>query len=388
MADSDTETRSTLLIVDDEEGPRQSLNVIFKGTYNILMADNGPDGLKLAADNHIDVAILDIRMEGMSGTELLGKLKEHDPRVEVMMLTAYETLDTAKEAIRFGACDYLTKPFEIPVLREAVGNAMERRALTERISTNSEALEELSQELYDQRLKGELARTQKEIYESVMHDMASPLTAISILIQILNQDLESTRGAADPTRVREQLKKVNQQVGRCIALSRRYLDYARQRASGQSEVPINQCLQDIHELLAANPAVRDNTVEIEPLIVDVNAAINGTDLIQVLINLVVNALQSTDRAHTVKVWAEYLDSPLPEALMQVGDDCVFAGLDTFVNEAPLVVIHVEDDGDGIPEDHWKTVFEPFTRLKQSGNRGVGLGLARLHQAQTCSSDSS
>lgn len=373
MAESDTEAKNTLLIVDDEEGPRQSLNVIFKSTYNILMADNGPDALALAASNHIDAAILDIRMEGMSGTELLGKLKEHDPRIEIMMLTAYETLETAKEAIRFGACDYLTKPFEIPVLREAVANAMERRALTERISDNSKQVADLSHQLHDQRLKEELARTQNEIYESVMHDIGSPLTAISVLIQVLNQDLEMTRGAADPAMVREQLRKVNQQVGRCIALSRRYLDYARQRANGQNEVLVNQCLKDVYELVAANPAARDNTVEVEPLMVDVKTSVNGTDLIQVLINLVVNALQSTERPHGVKLWAEYLDTPLSEEGMGDGVDHVFAGRDQFINEAPLVAIHVEDDGDGIPREVMTRIFETYFTTKPEG-QGTGLGL--------------
>lgn len=72
--------------------------------------------------------------------------------------------------------------------------------------------------------------------------------------QSLNMDLESTRGAADPAMVRGQLKKVDKQVGRCIALSRRYLDYAYQRASGKSEVRVNQCMKDVHDLVAPNPA--------------------------------------------------------------------------------------------------------------------------------------
>ncbi|MGB0578720.1 MAG: response regulator [Limisphaerales bacterium] len=279
MAEPDTETKRTLLIVDDEEGPRQSLNVIFKSSYDILMAASGMEALDIAKANRIDVAVLDIRMEGMTGTELLGELKKHDSRIEVIMLTAYETLETAKEAIRFGACDYQTKPFDVPVIRDAVANAMERRELAERIATNQDELAEVSHELHEQRMKEELARTQNEIYESVMHDIGSPLTAISVLIQVLNQDLESTRGAADPAKVRDQLKKVNQQVGRCIALSRRYLDYARQRASGESDVLVNQCLKDVHELVAANPSARDNTVEIEPLMVDIHVAANGTDLI-------------------------------------------------------------------------------------------------------------
>jgi two-component system sensor histidine kinase/response regulator len=365
--------RPTLLIVDDEEGPRQSLNVLFKGTYNILLADSGPAALAAAEGRKIDVAVLDIRMDGMTGTELLGKLKARDPLLEVIMLTAYETMDTAKEAIRGGACDYLTKPFEISVVRDAIGNAVARRRLADRLSGSSLRLIELQHELNDISLREELARTQNEIYESVMHDIGSPLTAISVLIQILNQDLASTRGAADPKMVHTQLQKVDQQVGRCIALSRRYLDYARQRASGQNEVMVNQSLRDVYELVAANPAARGNTVEINPMQVDLKAAINGTDLIQILINLVINALQSTSQPHHVKLSADYLVSPLTEDELEGEDNEVVIGGDRFINVAPLVAVHVEDDGDGMSPEIMAKIFAPYFSTKAPG-KGTGLGL--------------
>ena len=65
----------TLLIVDDEDGPRQSMRVIFKDEYDLLMAEDGPTAIELAQKNDIDVAVLDIRMAGMSGIEVLERLK-------------------------------------------------------------------------------------------------------------------------------------------------------------------------------------------------------------------------------------------------------------------------------------------------------------------------
>src|ERR1700744_4259808 len=97
--------RRTLLIVDDEEGPRQSLRVVFKEEYNLLMASNGRDAIELARNNRINAAVLDIRMTGMSGTEVLEKIKAIQPSIEVIMLTAYETVDTVRQALRLGACD-------------------------------------------------------------------------------------------------------------------------------------------------------------------------------------------------------------------------------------------------------------------------------------------
>src|SRR5208282_3353063 len=83
--------RGMLLIVDDEDGPRQSLRVIFKDEYDLLMAEDGPTAIELSQKNDIDVAVLDIRMAGMSGIEVLERLKYVKPDIEAIMLTAFET---------------------------------------------------------------------------------------------------------------------------------------------------------------------------------------------------------------------------------------------------------------------------------------------------------
>src|SRR5678810_282432 len=82
-----------LLIVDDEEGPRQSLKIVFKSDYNVIVASNGLDAIALAHEYPVDIAVLDILMQGMSGVDLLRELKQIDPLVEVVMLTAYETIE-------------------------------------------------------------------------------------------------------------------------------------------------------------------------------------------------------------------------------------------------------------------------------------------------------
>src|SRR5436853_1605407 len=82
--------KGTLLIVDDEDGPRQSLRVIFKDDYDILLADDGATAVELAQNHSIDVAVVDIRMAGMSGIEVLERLKYVAPGIEVVMMTAFE----------------------------------------------------------------------------------------------------------------------------------------------------------------------------------------------------------------------------------------------------------------------------------------------------------
>src|SRR5271154_5106765 len=89
--------RGTLLVVDDEDGPRQSLRVIFKDDYDLLMAEDGPTAIDLAKKNEIDVAVLDIRLAGMSGIEVLERLKYVTPNLEAIMITAFETTDTIRQ---------------------------------------------------------------------------------------------------------------------------------------------------------------------------------------------------------------------------------------------------------------------------------------------------
>src|SRR5882757_1096272 len=150
--------RGTLLIVDDEDGPRESLRVIFKGEYDLLMAEDGPTAIELAQNNDIDVAVLDIRMAGMSGIEVLERLKYVKPDIEAIMMTAFETTDTIRQALRLRACDYINKPFDIAQMRAAVNQAMQRRMLESEIHTSAEKVHELLGELQNQKIEEQIAK--------------------------------------------------------------------------------------------------------------------------------------------------------------------------------------------------------------------------------------
>lgn len=365
--------RPTLLIVDDEEGPRQSLRIVFKELYDVVLADSGPRALEIARSRRVDVAVLDIRMSGMSGTELLGHLKQFDPRIEVVMLTAYETLDTARQSLRHGACDYLTKPFEIPVIRDAVANAVQRRALHEAMADGSKRVQELREELRSLQLQGEMARSQNEIYASVMHDIGSPLTAVSVMLQMVSMDLEATRGGATYS-VKEQLARVNQQVARCMEISRRYLNYARERSAQKQSVRLNQVLADVRELLRSHPSGKRHQLTVQLMPADLSLHMNGTDLIQVLLNLITNAFQASANPLQVEVFGEYHDDAVDEAALSGSPRTVFINRESFANQPPMVAIRVSDTGPGIPDSILPKIFESYFTTKSPGE-GTGLGLA-------------
>src|SRR5436309_3452634 len=292
-ADPVAKPKGTLLIVDDEEGPRQSLRIVFKDDYTILLADTGTKAVELARQHPIDAAVLDIRMSGMSGVELLGKLKEIDPTIEVIMLTAYETIETARQALRLGACDYLTKPFDISTMRTAIATAMERHALSEEMRSNNQKLHELKEELDNQKLREEIIRTKGEIYASVIHDINGPLTIISGFIEIINQHISSatTLEGGGLDLVKDRLSRITRQVNNCIEISQRYLSFLRKRSSEKAPIGTRQIISDLGELLKVHPSAQKNELIIHSLSEDVVAEINGTDLIQILLNLTINALQ-------------------------------------------------------------------------------------------------
>src|SRR5208283_1196727 len=181
--------RGTLLIVDDEEGPRQSLRVIFKDDYDLLMAEDGPTAIGLAQQNKIDVAVLAIRMAGMSGIEVLERLKYVNPNIEAIMITAFETTDTIRQALRLRASDYINKPFDIATIRVAVSQAMQRRTLESEIHSSAEKVQQLLAELQNQRVEEQIAKTRGDIYASIIHDINGPLTVICGFVQVLNRRL-------------------------------------------------------------------------------------------------------------------------------------------------------------------------------------------------------
>jgi signal transduction histidine kinase len=372
--------RGTLLIVDDEEGPRQSLRVVFKDDYSLLLASNGPDALELARRHKINAAVLDIRMTGMSGTEVLEKLKAIQPATEVIMLTAYETVDTIRQALRLGACDYLNKPFDVPTIRKAVATAMERHSFADEIRANNEKLAALQIELHDQKLQEEITRTRGEIYASIIHDINGPLTIISGFIQIINQRMgeSKTLEGEDMEMVKDRLRRITRQVSNCIEISHRYLSFMRQQQAAPVRVNVNLILDDLRELLNVHPAKGQNTLKIHTLVQDIELQINGTDLIQILLNLAINAMQCTPEPHLVDMVGIVLETGVD--LTQVRDgpqDRILFG-QGFSNTPPLLQLSVRDDGPGIPPDVLPKIFQPYFTTKPPG-KGTGLGLAIVHR---------
>jgi signal transduction histidine kinase len=367
--------RPKLLIVDDDAGPRNSLKIIFQDDYEVFTAASGEEALDIIKQHTINAAILDIRMSGMSGIDLLGQIRTQDSDIAVIMLTAYETVETARQALRLGACDYLTKPFDLLTMRAAVAKAVERNRCARRFRANEEVLKQIQSQLHEYQVREEMARKQGEIYSMVLHDINNPLTVISGLAVMANERLRRLQVpyTQDLASVREDLSQIEQQVFKCLEVSRRYLGFARRRPGETPVVNVNRVLEDLRTLLRPNPLLEGHELLLEPPPMEIFALINGTDLIQILLNLVINALQATDMPHQVRIAAQLIQQPVPPALMQEANHACFACRLAFQNQPPLVEIRVADNGPGIATVPIKRIFEAYYTTKQAG-KGTGLGL--------------
>jgi len=126
---SRAEARPVVLVIDDEPGVRASVKMVLGGACEVLEAADGPAAIEIVRSGDVDVCLLDVRLPGMEGIEVLNRIKRLDTGIEVVLVTAVRTVRTAVEAMKLGACDYLTKPFAADDLRGMVNRAVERRAL-------------------------------------------------------------------------------------------------------------------------------------------------------------------------------------------------------------------------------------------------------------------
>ena len=113
-----------ILIADDEEGIRESLGLILGDDYELEFAMDGQETLTKLAGGGVDLALLDIKMPKIDGIEVMKRLRQQQVKVPVFVLSAYQSVELAREAVNLGALDYLPKPFEREHIVQAVRGAL------------------------------------------------------------------------------------------------------------------------------------------------------------------------------------------------------------------------------------------------------------------------
>jgi signal transduction histidine kinase len=136
---------------------------------------------------------------------------------------------------------------------------------------------------------------------------------------------------------------------------------------------VSHLLRDVEQLVRVHPSMQENEFNVVPLAGDVAVKINGTELIQILLNLAVNAFQCAQQPHRVEISAEVLQTPLDLTKFKDGPNDRLLNIESMDNTAPLVKFSVTDTGPGIPPEVLPKIFHPYFTTK-GPRQGTGLGL--------------
>ncbi|MFC1571700.1 sigma-54-dependent transcriptional regulator [Candidatus Margulisiibacteriota bacterium] len=122
-------SKPQILVIDDEDSMLRTYKSVLKSSYNVTLLNSGRKAFEVLKDGNFSLLLLDLMMPEMNGLEVLKKIREIDKNLEVIMVTAVHDIKSAVQAIKLGAYDYITKPFEVEGLLSVVSKALERRAL-------------------------------------------------------------------------------------------------------------------------------------------------------------------------------------------------------------------------------------------------------------------
>jgi len=316
--------KADILVIDDEAGPRDSLRMILKDSHRVRTAKSGPEGLEMIREQKPDLVFLDIRMPEMDGVEVMRRIKKLDPDIEVSIVTAYAAVESAQEAVRQGALDYLSKPFAVSDVRDIVDRALERcrrradqQAMLERVQQISDTLAGQIDDLgvqpdaSDQAgLLGQLTSAHNsieaqlgnvgrlsaigEIAAEVAHDVNNFLSAMLLRIEILLLKIrESEQLSAED--VTTTLREIQQTVRDSVQTVERISSFSQSDPYEPDEqVQINEILKSAADVSLGRASRREEQSMIWDL-QDIPAVVgNATALRTLFVNLFINAWQALE----------------------------------------------------------------------------------------------
>lgn len=390
---SDEHTEGLLLVEDDERSRRMLKMTLAGKGYRLHEAADGQAALEILQREPIDLVLSDIQMPGMSGLELLARIRASHPELMVVMMTAFGSEKIAVEAMKRGANDYLTKPIKpselAAVLRENLEKhrlLIEHQRLLEKLKETSrdlmarvEKLEAQNAQLEASRNEIERAsRAQIELVSTISHELRTPLTVIKGALKMVIE----AHDRLPETQRADLLRRSLGQTERVISLTNTFLDLERLE-SGRvviSPRPIDLLEVARETCEALQPAAADAAMRLEfksevaaaPILADREAVQRMLD------NLIANALKyaaPTDPASVTRDQGPDVDVILRE-------------------DGDAFLLEVRDRGPGVPDILKERIFERFFRegAATPGKPSTGLGLAivrslvQLHDGQVSIDD--
>ncbi len=350
--------KGRLLIIDDELGPRESLRFLFKDAYDVVCVESVDAGIREIRNQPPDCIVTDIKMPRKDGIAGLKEIRQLDADVSVIMLTGFGSLETAQEAIRYGASDYVKKPFDAEEMRRTVQAHVERtriqRARHAAVDDLRKLNEQLQTEISDKEHLAQLGQASSEF----VHDIRNPLTVICGYVSLLMDNIKNGPSPdvsdADQETSRDYLEKMEKSVLRCQEMAQMWRSLA-QPNGGEDQFRDCTAADILTELRdALLPLARKSDADIELEIRDRGLVVRGDNLqiYRAMQNVAGNALQALPTFGGI----------LRIRLSRADADAL---------------IEVSDNGCGIPSDKLEAVFSPYvsTRKKQGG-MGIGLFITR------------
>lgn len=356
ISQSHDDHQATILVVDDETGPRESLKMILAPEHKVVTANNGKEALTTFDASVPDMVITDIRMPIMTGVDLMKAVKERSPETPVVIITGYGTLQTAQEAVRTGVFDYISKPYDVEVIRNVVKDALRELREKQQQRQSLDQLRQMNAQLETQIRKLDRKASIGDLSAEMVHDLNNPITVLRGYITLLEGGMSNAQNDENDLNEQEFIDVIKEQTERCMRLTRNFLDYARDSESKWDYESLNSVVHD--SLFVLRLRMQKLWVGLEtsldPAIPP--AWIQATPLQQVIYNLVANAIDAMEECDDKKHLA------LTTRLLEDAD------------AMPTAKISIKDSGPGIPQDAQDKLFTPFFTTKPKG-KGTGLGLA-------------
>lgn len=327
------EEKLKVLIIDDEESMRDSCGLILKKDgYLIDTAENGNEGLKKLEEWRPEFVLIDLKMPGIGGLEVLDKVTEIDPEIIPIVITGYATVESAVEAMKRGAYDFLPKPFTPEELRIIIRRGLERRNLIK----ETEAL------------RKEKKLIEENFITMVTHQLRSPLVTIGQYFEVI---LGGIVGEVAPKQ-EEMIHKAKDRLEGLLELINDWLDVAR-LSNGQiieksKVIPIGEIIEKIVDFIRPQAEEAGISVEILPKKGSDLALGDEESLEQVFSNLIHNAIKYNKPNGNISITIEEKK------------DCISTS--------------IEDTGIGIAKEHIPLIFDQFYQVSRSGKKGKGSGL--------------
>lgn len=343
--------KDRLLVIDDELGPRESLRFLLKDTYDVVCVDSVDKGLAVMRDLPPDAVIMDIKMPGKTGIQGLKEMRSVDPQVSIVMLTGFGSLETAQEAIRLGATDYLKKPFDTAEIRQAIAGYVQRTKANRKRIAASEHLEAMIAQLQEQlEAKDKLASLGEESSEFV-HDLNNPLSVINGYVQMLIEDIKDTRKQSQEINV-AYLEQIEQSVSRCRDILTLWRERSLRAESSIKRINLGKLVAECTanaQALAAKKSAKVNLVKgPEECIIEGD----NIQLFRAIQNIATNAIEAVPPRHG------------------------FVGIRWRV-VGRRALVEVEDNGGGFPPDKIADMqTRHYTTKRATGGMGLGLFITK------------